>query len=167
MVTPAPRETWRGSRISGLLFGQMELRFASAPSASSAQRCLLSHLKGGLIASRSITATSTDDADGADGIFSTRAHPDHSRPCPAFSSERDLDAQRREKRLRPPQSTGERPRIFAHAVPISSRALCAHKRKRSDALPVHMARSTMIARTQVATGSASMVLSMAALRFAA
>jgi len=55
---------------------------------------------------------STDDADGADGIFSTRAHPDHSRPCPAFTRERDLDAQRPEERLRPSQQTGERPRIF-------------------------------------------------------
>jgi hypothetical protein len=45
----------------------MELQFASAPSASSAQRCLFSHLKGGSIASRSNTATSTDDADGTDG----------------------------------------------------------------------------------------------------
>jgi hypothetical protein len=56
--------------------------------------------KDGLIASRPITAGSTDDADGADGIFSTRAHPDHSRPCPAFTSERDLDAQRPQERLR-------------------------------------------------------------------
>ena len=34
------------------------------------------------------------------------------RPGPAFTRERDLDAQRAEERLRPPQSTGERPRIF-------------------------------------------------------
>jgi hypothetical protein len=37
--------------------------------------------------------------------------PDHSRPCPGFTSERDLDAQRPEERLRPPQLTGEHPRI--------------------------------------------------------
>ena len=66
-------------------------------------------------------------------------------------------------RSRPASARG----FFAHAMPLSSRALSAHKRKRSDALPVHMARSIMIARTQVATGSASMRLSMTALRFAA
>jgi hypothetical protein len=38
----------------------------------------------GLIIARS-NLGSTDDADGADGIFSTHAHPDHSRPCPAFT----------------------------------------------------------------------------------
>jgi hypothetical protein len=74
--------------------------------------CLFSPSKDGLIASRPITAGSTDDADGADGIFSTRAHSDHSGPCPAFTRERDLDAQRPEECLRPPQPTGERPRIF-------------------------------------------------------
>ena len=69
------------------------------------------------------------------------------------------------RRSRPASARG----FFAHAVPLemSSRVPSAHKRKRSDALPVQMVRSTMIARTQLATGSASMMLSMAALRFAA
>jgi hypothetical protein len=58
--------------------------------------------KAGLIAVRAIPAGGTDDADGADGIFSARAHPDHSRPQPAFTGERDLDAQCAEERLRPP-----------------------------------------------------------------
>jgi hypothetical protein len=58
--------------------------------------------------------------------------------------------------------------FFAHVVllEISARARSAHKRKRSDALPAQMV-STIIARTQVAMGSASILLSMAALRFAA
>ena len=69
------------------------------------------------------------------------------------------------RRSRPASARG----FFAHDVPpeMSARARSAHKRKRSEALPVHTARSIMIARTQVATGSASMMLSMAALRFAA
>jgi hypothetical protein len=66
----------------------------------------------GLIAPRPITAGSADNADGTDGIFSSRAHLDHLGSCPAFTSERDIDTQRPEERLRPPQSTGERPRIF-------------------------------------------------------
>ena len=37
---------------------------------------------------------------------------DHSRPCLAFTRERDFDAQSPEERLRSPQSTGERPRVF-------------------------------------------------------
>src|SRR5512132_778953 len=66
--------------------------------------------KIGLIALRCTTAT--DDADGADGVFSIRAHPDDPRPCAAFPGKRDLDAQRPEEGLRPPQSTGKGPRIF-------------------------------------------------------
>jgi hypothetical protein len=57
---------------------------------------------------RPITVARTDDADG---IFSTRAHPDHSPPCSAFTRERDFDAQSPEdvcaRRSRP-----ARPRVF-------------------------------------------------------
>src|SRR5262249_40014960 len=69
------------------------------------------------------------------------------------------------RRSRPESARG----FLAHAGPheMSSQALCAHKRRSSDALPVHMVRLAMIARTQLAMGSASMMLSMAALRFAA
>jgi hypothetical protein len=72
---------------------------------------------------------------------------------------------RHARRSRPASARG----FFAHAAPleISSRVRSAHKRKRSDALPVQMFRSTMIVRTQLATGSASMMLSIAALRFSA
>jgi hypothetical protein len=121
--------------------------------------------KIGLIASKRSTA-STDDADGTDAVFNACAHPDHSRPCAAFTRECDLDAPRSGET---PQSTGERSRIFAHPVPLetSARACSAHKRESSDALPVHMVRSIIRARTQVATGSASITLSMAAVRFAA
>src|SRR5262245_26307531 len=64
--------------------------FASAPSASSARPSLFSdRSKVGLIASRPNTG-SADDADDTDGVFSIRAHPDHSRPCAAFSGKRDF-----------------------------------------------------------------------------
>jgi hypothetical protein len=141
-------------------------KFASA--SSQLLLLILDPSKASLIAVRAIAAGGTDDADGADGVFSARAHPDHSGPQPAFTRERDLDSKRSQERLRPPQSAGERPRIFCPccAPETSSRALSAHKCKMSDALPVHMVRSTMIARTQVAMGSASMMLSMVARRFA-
>jgi hypothetical protein len=69
------------------------------------------------------------------------------------------------RRRRPASARG----FFAHAMPrkMSGRPLSAHERRRSDALPLHMVRPTMIARTQVAIGSTSMILSIAALRFAA
>ena len=69
------------------------------------------------------------------------------------------------RRSRPASARG----FFAHGVPLerSSRVASAHKRSRSDALPVQVGRLAMIVRTQVATGSASMMLSIAALRFAA
>jgi hypothetical protein len=52
------------------------------------------------------------------------------------------------RRNRPASARG----FLAHAEPLemSSRAAPAHKRKRSDALPVQMVRSTMMVRTQVA-----------------
>jgi len=59
-----------------------------------------------------ITAGSTDDANGADGMFAPCGHPDHSRPTPTFTRERDLDTERPQERLRPPQPIGECPRIF-------------------------------------------------------
>jgi len=103
---------------SPLQAATQQAAFASAPSVSSARVLLFSDLrKDGLIASRPITAGSTDGADGTDGtdgtdvIFTTRAQLDHSGPCAAFTRECDLDAQCPEECLRPPQPTGERPRI--------------------------------------------------------
>jgi hypothetical protein len=60
--------------------------------------------KVGLSASRLVTAGSTDDTDGADGVFGICAHPDHSHTGTAFTREYDLNAQDPEKRLRSPQS---------------------------------------------------------------
>ena len=69
------------------------------------------------------------------------------------------------RRSRPASARG----FLADPVPpeVAAGALSAHNRMRSDALPVHMVRSAMSARRQLATGSASMMLSMAALRFPA
>jgi hypothetical protein len=57
------------------------------------------------------------------------------------------------RRNRPASARG----FFAHAVPLemSARAHSAHKRKRSDALPVQVFRSIMSARTQMAMGCIS------------
>jgi len=68
------------------------------------------------------------------------------------------------RRSRPASARG----FLAHAGPpeVSSRTPAAHNCRRSEALPVHMDRSTISARTQLAMGSASMTLSIAALRFA-
>jgi hypothetical protein len=61
-----------------------------------------------LIQSRPIMADATD---GADGMFGTRTHADHSRSCSALARECNLDAQRPQECLQPPQSAGARPRI--------------------------------------------------------
>jgi hypothetical protein len=103
-------------------------------------------------------------------LFSaTRAHPDHSRSCATFPGKRiSMPSVRRNvcaRRSRPASARG----FFAHGVSLgmSARTCSAHNRRRSDALPVHMVRSIMSARRQVDIGSASMMLSMATLRFAA
>ena len=69
------------------------------------------------------------------------------------------------RRSRPASARG----FFAHGglIEVSSRALSAHRRNRSDALPLQLVRSPMIVRTQVAKGSASIMLSMPARRLAA
>jgi hypothetical protein len=91
------------------------------------------------------TTGSTDDPDGADGILGLVLTLIILVPA-----------------------TREHPRFFAHAVllEMSPRARSTHKRKSSDALPVHMVRSFMSAHTQVAIGSVWMIVSMATLRFA-
>jgi hypothetical protein len=69
------------------------------------------------------------------------------------------------RRSRPASARG----FFAHGglMEAFSRALSAHKRKRSDALPVQLPLSPIMVRTHVANGSASIMLSMAARRLAA
>ncbi len=74
--------------------------------------CLVSDPSNDGLALRAVAARSADDADGADGIFGACANPDHSGPHPAFTPERDLDAQGAEEGLCPTQLTGERPRAF-------------------------------------------------------
>src|SRR5262249_60427088 len=68
-------------------------------------------------------------------------------------------------RSRPASARG----FLAHPMPPGglSRALSAHNRRRSEALPVQLVRSAMIERRHVAMGSASTMLSMAVLGFAA
>jgi hypothetical protein len=75
--------------------------FASAPSVASAGGRLLYLSERGLIPSRPIAVGSTDDADGADAIFSLPAYFDHSGPGSTFPRERDFDSDTAEERLRP------------------------------------------------------------------
>jgi hypothetical protein len=97
------RRVGRVELAASMMASITALRFASAPPASSAQLMFVLPQQGWLDRLQTMTAGSTDDTDGTDGMFSTRAHPDHSRPGAAFTRERHLDAQRPEKRLRPPQ----------------------------------------------------------------
>jgi hypothetical protein len=85
-----------------------------------------------------------------------------------FTGEHNLNPHRAQRGLCPPQATGERPRI--------SGQLCRERRSpvgyptpkesSSAAVPIQALRWAMISRTQVATGSASIMLSIAARRFA-
>jgi hypothetical protein len=94
-----------------------------------------------LIGSRPMTGGSTDDADGTDGAFVLTliilvpVRPPRENVLSTPSVRRNVCA----RRNRPASARG----FFAHAVPLemSARARSAHKRKRSDALPVHMVRS--------------------------
>jgi hypothetical protein len=80
--------------------------------------------KGG-IAPRPIATASTNDADGADGIFGTRAHPYHSGPAPALTRERDLNTHRPEEMSAPVAGDWRAPADF---LPIRrpSRSHCGH-----------------------------------------
>jgi hypothetical protein len=91
----APRNTAHDNRFECPMEISRNKRrkFASAASASSARRRLFSNAGNGMIAPRPMTAGWTDDADGTDAIFSVGTHPDDSRPAPALSGKRDLDAQ--------------------------------------------------------------------------
>jgi hypothetical protein len=59
-------------------------------------------------------------ADGADGIFERRAHPDYSASGSAFTTEGNVDAERPKKRLRPTQVAGEGAGIFGLAGAVAS-----------------------------------------------
>src|SRR5262245_31486188 len=94
----------------------------------------------------------------------------HPVPCAPLATESHFDAKRPQKGLRSTQPSGERAGV--------SWPVCAPPRdgtttgkigrgtQKSDAVPVHVLRLAMISRTQEATGSLSMTLSIAALRFA-
>jgi len=109
-------------------------------------------------------------ADGADGVCERRVHPDDPGSGAAFTTEGHLDAGGPQEGLRPAQTAGERRGFLGQPAPyleMPSLLRSAPARRRSAALPIHELRSAMISRTQAATGSASMMLSMPALRFAA
>jgi hypothetical protein len=87
---------------------------------------------------------------------------------PSRANEMSISSMRRKvcaRRSRPANARG----CFTHGgvAEASSRALSAHRRNRSDALPLQLLRSPMMVRTQVASGSASTIVSAAARRLAA
>jgi hypothetical protein len=53
-----------------------------------------------------------DDADGADGILLNCTYPNDPASSSAFTTERNLDAQAPQERLRATQTASERARIF-------------------------------------------------------
>jgi hypothetical protein len=53
-----------------------------------------------------------DDADGADGILLNCTYPNDPASSSAFTTERNLDAQAPQERLRATQTANERARIF-------------------------------------------------------
>jgi hypothetical protein len=96
-----------------------------------------------------------------------KRYPDYSASCSAFTTEGNVDAERPKKRLRPTQVAGEGAGIFGPAdAVVCVTGPFAAGRRRSAALPVQELRSLMNSRTRAATGSASMVPSIAALRLA-
>ena len=60
-----------------------------------------------------------DAADGADGIFERRAHPDYSISGSAFTTEGNVDAERSKKCLRPAQVASEDSRILGPTGVVS------------------------------------------------
>ena len=54
-----------------------------------------------MLFSNRVRAAIADAADGADGIFQRRAHPDYSTTGSAFTPEGNVDPERPKKRLRP------------------------------------------------------------------
>ena len=105
-----------------------EAASASTPSASSAAvlgTCRVGRAAARRLSSQTALARSeecrsepgfkpsiADAADGADGIFDRRAHPDYSLSGSAFTTEGNVDAERPKKCLRPTQVAGEGARIF-------------------------------------------------------
>ena len=110
-----------------------------------------------------------DRADGADGTFKCArilmillpSRPPRLNVILMPKTRRKLCARRR----RPAIARGfwGQP-VLSLNIPSTPRS--APARKRSAALPIHELRSAMISRTQAATGSASIMPSIAALRFA-
>ena len=84
----------------------------------------------------------------------------------AFTTERNIDAKRPKKCLRPTQAAGEGARSFGHESCRLSAGRSMLIRSRSAALPFQKLRSLMSSRTQAAIGSASIMPSIAALRLA-
>ena len=88
-----------------------------------------------MLFSNRVRAAIADAADGADGIFQRRAHPDYSITGSAFTPEGNVDPERPKRRLRPTQVTGEGPakaRFRNAAAPLQSAASLEKSRGRPN-----------------------------------
>ena len=157
----------RGQSISpGLLRQHRQHRQRPCPRVDGCRRGL--HL-GRRLARPKIAIVGADDADGADGIFACArilmillpSRPPRLKVRSMANTRRKVCARRR----RPASARGfwGQPAL---SLDIPSAPRSAPARKRSAAVPVQELRSVMISRTQAATGSASIIPSIAALRFA-
>src|SRR6476646_1671014 len=110
-----------------------------------------------------------DTADGADGVaglvLAHGRYPDGPRSQRPLAAEEDLNPKRAKRGLCPAQPASECAGVFGQPdrvqAAIGLPPILMPTCKRSDALPVHCARSAMSSRTWAATGSASTMFSIA------
>ena len=98
--------------------------------------------------------------------FTYVAYLDDSGSCFPFPAEENLNAQRTQRGLCPLQATSDRARISWPAAPGKAITGISEVRKKFRSGPYPSFRWATISRTQLATGSASIMLSIAARRFA-
>ena len=103
--------------------------FASAPSAASAQlkRLFQSARRMVYTRSMSIVAGGADGADGVVGlVFTCGRYPDRPRSEPPLAAEDNLNPERAEQRLYPPQPASERARVFWPASQVRNHGIAGH-----------------------------------------
>ncbi len=120
----------------------------------------------GLDPSISMVAGPAGGPDGVVGsVLAHGCHPDGPRSRPPLATEHNLNPEPAKRGLCPTQPASECAGTLwpthrgpsSHSIPPTFMPIC----KRSDALPVECVRSAMSSRTWAATGSASMMFSIA------
>ena len=109
-----------------------------------------------------------DTVDREGGIFESAMHPDDSVSGSAFTTEDNVDAPCPKERRRVTQAAQRRAEVLGPAGTLPRSRHCYDRGRIAEdqrLLPVHELHSAMISRKQ-ATGSPSIMPSIAALRFA-